>query len=135
MGDPDTDFEEAYPGGCDGPDVLGVNILNITTPGSQIQRLEFESSGPLTLSTDTFSINCITGTRNVYIKVVFTSLTFGGTVATIYNDSDDSVLQEYTNTINSWDPLSGGNLQAAPDNTACDCVTIPFNLCFAVPTR
>lgn len=135
IGDPDTDYEEEYPGGCDGPNVLAVNVLNVSSGVTTVKRLEVESTGPLTLASDTFSFNCRSGSRNIYIKVVFNSLSIQGVVATIYNASDDSVLQTFTNTVNSWDPLAGGNLQNGPDDTSCDCGTLDFNLCFSVPTR
>jgi hypothetical protein len=135
LADPDTDFETAYPGGCDGPDVLGVNVLNVSNNTTTVFRAELESTGPLVLSTDTFTFACKSGTRSVYIKVTFSGIDLLEPVANVHNASDDSVLQGYTATINSWDPLAGGNLQMAPDNTSCDCGTLPFNLCFSVPTR
>jgi hypothetical protein len=135
VGDPDTDFETSYPGGCDGPDVLGVNVLNVATGVVVVERMEVESTGPLVLSTDSFTFACKSGTRSVYVKITFTGIDLEEVVANVHNASDDSVLQGYTNTMYSWDPLSGGNLQMAPDSTSCDCGTLPFNLCFSVPTR
>jgi hypothetical protein len=135
VADPDTDFETAYPGGCDGPDVLAVTIQNLTTGTFTLERMELESTGPLVLSTDTFTFLCRGSSRSVYIKITFNSLDVGGVVANIHNDSDDSVLQEYTNSMYSWDPLAAGNLHCGPDDTSCDCGSVPYNLCFSVPTR
>jgi hypothetical protein len=135
LADPDTDFAEAYPGGCDGPDVLGVNVLNVATAVTTVKRMELESTGPLVLSTDAFTFNCKSGSLSVYIKITFTGINLEEVVANVHLDSDDSIVQGYTNTLYSWDPLSGGNLQMAPDSTSCDCGTLPFNLCFSVPTR
>ena len=135
VGDPDTDFEEAYPGGCDGPDVLGLNVKNLGTGVTSVVRMEVQSTGPLTFSSDTFSFSCASSTINVYAVVVFNDLDIEGVVATIYLDSDDSVVQAYTNTIYSWNPLAGGNLQMGPSSTSCDCGTLPYDLCISIPTR
>ena len=135
VADPDTDFAEAYPGGCDGPDALGLNVKNLGTGVTSVVRLEVQSTGPLTFSSDTFSFSCASSTITVYAVVVFTDLDIEGVVATIYLDSDDSVVQAYTNTIYSWNPLAGGNLQMGPSSTSCDCGTLPYDLCLSIPTR
>lgn len=137
MADPDTDFETAYPGGCEGPDVLGLNLLNVITNTVQMIRLELESTGPLKLSSSSFNLTCESTTISCYFEVVFNDLDTGGVVGTIYKVSDDSVMQGYTNSLYAWNPLAGGNIQLGPNAAAqaCECRTLPYDLCLSIPTR
>jgi hypothetical protein len=135
--DPDTAFDTAYPNGCEGPDVLGLNVLNVTNGTVQIVRLELESTGPLKLSSGSFNITCDSSTVACYCEVVFNDLDTGGVVGTIYKVSDDSVMQGYTNSLYAWNPMAGGNIQLGPNAAAqaCECRTLPYDLCLSIPTR
>lgn len=137
---PDTDFEYPYPGGCVGPDRVGINLKNLSTNVVTIIPAEWESDSPLTLSTDDFEFTCKESTETFYIEVVFNSLdrstdASSEVIATVYKSSDDSVIQTFDNVLASWDLLLGGNLQIGPDATSCTCGTLPFNLCLSIPTR
>ena len=140
-GSPDTDFETVYPGGCPGPNRLGLNLKNLNDNTTTFAVLEYESSSPLTLSTDSFSFSCADGSHNCYAKAVFTSSdqydegTGNGAVLSLYTVAGDVLKQTWVNAFGSWEPMSAGNLQLGPDNGWCDCLTIPYEVCLSIPTR
>jgi hypothetical protein len=133
--DPDTDFETSYPDGCEGPDVLGLYLKNLDTGVSVVHRLTLASTGPLTLTSDSLSLTCSTGSISCYAHVVFNSLSIGGVIGSLKRVSDDSVVQAYQNATYSYVPMLGGNLQMGPNATACVCPALPYNLCLAIPNR
>jgi hypothetical protein len=132
----DTDFAIDYPGGCLGPNRLGLNVKNVVTNVVTIVELFFETDTPdLLLSSDDFTLSCKSSTVSVYAKLTFESLDIEGVLLKLYKASDDSLYAEFWNTQQSWFPEQGGKLQFGPTNIPCDCGTLPFDLCISVPTR
>lgn len=136
ISDPDTNFDEPYPSSCEGPDVLGVHLVNPVDNTFQDIRAEKTGTGPLTFETDSFSLTCAGGNVSCYITLTFNSLDTDGVEGQILKVFDDSLVQEYTNSLYSWHPLAGGNLQMGPSGTTnCVCTTTPYNLCISIPSR
>lgn len=135
IGDPDTDFGTTYPDGCEGPDRLGVYLTNPSGGSVMILECNLESTGPLTLTSDSFTLACKSGSISCYVKIVITSTDLGGVVATVNKVSDDSVVAAYRNAIYSWYPDQAGNVQMGPDSSPCVCGTLPYDLCIAIPNR
>jgi len=141
---PDTNFDTPYPGGCVGPDVLGLNLKNATTGAVTIIRMEVTGTSPLTFeSVDTFTLTCNSSTKTAWAKVVFNDLDRSsgespgtGVVGTLHDDdNDDAIIESYVNSMYSWNSQAGGNLQLGPGATSCDCDTLPYDLCFSIPSR
>lgn len=133
---PDTDFATVWPGGCEGPNLLGLNYRTIGSPTTTIVPLFLESTSPFILSSAVFSHSCVSSSVDVYIELqITTSLALGNAELRFHKASDDSVWVKYRNGQFSFLPNTGGNMQFGPDQGPCNCITFPFDLCLSVPTR
>lgn len=142
----DTDFETEYPGGCIGPNRLGVNLLNTSSGVTTIVPLEFETDTPnLKLSSEVFNLACKSFSIDVYIEMEFLTLDksnwddagdtpVDGVVFLLRKDSDDSIFASYRNAISSYLSESPGSIQLGP-GPGCGCGTLPYDLCLSLPSR
>jgi hypothetical protein len=124
-----SDFEVDFGGGCDGPNRFGLILRNLDT--NITSTINLEQTTGLNYESASFSYSCASSTKTLTAELAFSSLDVDGAVLTFLEAA--SPIATYKNSIYRFFPLVGGYVQV--QTSPCDCVTLPYDVCIAPPTR
>lgn len=125
----DSDFDVDFGGDCDGPSRFGLFLRNLQT--NITSTINLERTTGLNYESSSFSYSCASSTKTLTAELDFTGLDVDDAVLTFYESATPITI--YKNSIYRFFPLVGSYLQV--QTSPCDCVTFPYDVCIAPPTR